>query len=164
MTYVGKQGSLTLSESTNHHQFSFLFPLQMSPWQILATLILPRFTLSSPNPLPQEMLEEGGMWVQINLETNCKLSIAEYPVGESYFCSRVWEGREECQLPEPPAPGERDTQRWGLAQRDGAMHSEQGSCSVSGLSRLLLGYISFLLPAEEVPQGLLMTVVLLPPF
>lgn len=36
-----KQGSLTLSKSTNGHQLSFLSPLQISPWQALANLILP---------------------------------------------------------------------------------------------------------------------------
>lgn len=64
------------------------------------------------------------MWVQINLETNCKVSISEYPAGESYFCSRVWEGTGECQLPEPPAPRER-------VIRAGAWHSAIGPCTAS---------------------------------
>lgn len=143
MTYVRKQDSLTLYESTNCQQFSFLFPLQVSPCQALANLILLRLSLSSPNPLPQEMLGVGRKWGQINLENNCKVSISEYPARECYFCIRGWEGSEESRLPEPPAPvlpEDRDTQGWGLAQGSGAMHREQGFCSISALSQLLLGY------------------------
>lgn len=88
--HVRKQSSMTLSDSTNYHLFSFLSPLQISPCQALANLILLQFSLSSPNHLPQEMLGVGGTWSHINLENNCKVSISEYPVAESYLCSRGW--------------------------------------------------------------------------
>lgn len=81
--------------------------------------------LIQPNLLPQGILGVGGTWGQINLENNCKVSISEYPVEESYFCSRGWEGMEECWLPEPPElPGDMDIWGWGLAR---AMEPHTGS-------------------------------------
>ena len=171
MTYVRKQGSLTLSESTNCHQFSFLLLLQISPCQALANLILPQFSLSSPNPLPQEMLGMGGMWGQINLENNCKVSISEYPVGESYFCSRGWEGTEECRL-QPQCcqgTGTHGARAWHRATGPCTWSRAAGPCTwsrafvQSQLSANCSWGTANFLGAEEVLQGLLATAVFLPP-
>lgn len=59
-----------------------------------------QFVLFSPNRCPEEMVGVGGTWNQTSLESKCKVSIWEYPVGGSYVCSRGWEGREERWLPE----------------------------------------------------------------
>lgn len=124
MTYVGKQGSLTLSESTNHHQFSFLFPLQMSPWQILATLILPRFTLSSPKPLHRKCWRREECGFKLIWKPTANSALQNIPLGKAISAAGSGKaGRSASSL--SPQPQERGT------LSAGAWHSAMGPCTAS---------------------------------
>lgn len=126
------------------------FPLYRYLHAKLQQILLCQFILSSPNPCLQEMVGVGGMWNQISLESKCKVSIWEYPVGGSCVCSRGWEGREECWLPEPPCtglPGHRNSQSWCLAPSRGHLW---GAGLLFGLSSQLIAPGPQLIPWSKI--------------
>lgn len=104
------------------------FPLQISP--CLANLILLQFSLSSSNPLSQEMLGVGGTWGQINLENNCEVSISE-----SYLCHRVWGAwrGSDSLSPQPGAARGQDTGVCALTQGAGLLFSPSSRTIAPGL-------------------------------
>lgn len=137
-----KQGSLTLTKSTNGHQFSFLSPLQISLCQALANLTLPSSFFPPQIPIHRKWWVWEARGIKLVWKVSSKSVFENILLGKAM--SAAVAGKAE-RSAGSPSPHTQDCQGTGT-HRDGAWHQaegiyeEQGFYLVSALSWLLLGH------------------------